>query len=101
MKNKLRHKGEHRIMYNMKICKKGAFDNLNEISENVTLVQLMDSLVNLNHAVSIAGYWIFDYNCKQALFTTRLPLDIVCSPSVGEEKVVKYETSFSTVRYVW
>ena len=33
--------------------KKDDFDILNEISENVTLVQLMDSLGNVNHAISI------------------------------------------------
>ena len=63
MKNKMRRKGEQHLIYNMKICKKkGDFDILNEISENVTLVQLMDTLVNLNHAISIVGYWIFDSN---------------------------------------
>ena len=42
--------------------KRGAFDILNGISENVTLVQLMDTLENMNHATSILGYWIFDSN---------------------------------------
>ena len=56
MKNKLRHKGEQRLGYNPKRLKKGAFDILNDISENVTLVQLMDSLENFNHAISIVFY---------------------------------------------
>ena len=30
------------------------------MSENVTLVQLMNSIGNVNHAISILGHWIFD-----------------------------------------
>ena len=59
MKNKLRHKGEHHLRYNMKKWrKKGAFDILNGISEIFTLVKLIDTLGNLNHAISILGYCI-------------------------------------------
>ena len=72
MRGKLRHIIEQRIIYNMKKCKKkGAFDILNYISENFTLVQLMEKLVNVNRAISIVGCWIFDYNYEQALFLTR------------------------------
>ena len=39
--------------------KRDALDILDEISENVTLMQLMLSLVNVNHAISIVGYWVF------------------------------------------
>ena len=65
--------------------KNDAFNILNDISENVTLVQLMDSLVNVNHAISIVGYWIFESNYEQAICLTRKSLDLICSPSVGEE----------------
>ena len=42
----------------MTIWKKNdAFDILNDISEDVTLVQLMDSLGNVNHAIIIVGHW--------------------------------------------
>ena len=40
----------------------GAFDILNDMSENVTLVQLMDTLGNVNHAISILDDRIFDSN---------------------------------------
>ena len=54
MRGKLRHIIEQRIIYNMKKCKKKiAFDILNNISENVTLGKLMDSLGNANHDISI------------------------------------------------
>ena len=54
-------KGEHRQRYNLKVWqKKYAFDILNDISEDITLVQLMESLENVNHAITIVGYWLFD-----------------------------------------
>ena len=63
MTNRRKIKGEHNLRYNLTIWKKNdAFDILNDISENVTLVQLMDSLGNVNHAISIVGHWIFDSN---------------------------------------
>ena len=56
-------KGEQNIRYNMTIWNKNdAFDILNGISDYVTLVQLMESLVNLNCDISIVGHWIFDSN---------------------------------------
>ena len=39
-----------------------AFGILSYISEDITLVQLMDSLGNVNHAISIVWYWIFHSN---------------------------------------
>ena len=59
---------------------------LEEISENVTLVQLMYLLGNVNHAISIVGNWIFDSNYEKALVLNRASLDMICSPSVGEEQ---------------
>ena len=46
--------------------KKFQFEILHEISEHFTLVQLMDSVGNVIHAVIIVGYWIFDSNYKKA-----------------------------------
>ena len=45
-----------------KYRKKGEYDILKNIFANVTLVQLMDSLGNGNHAISVVGSWIFDSN---------------------------------------
>ena len=50
----------------------------------------MDSLGNMNHAISILGYWIFDSNYKKAIFLTQESLDIIFSPSDGEEKVATF-----------
>ena len=39
-----------------KYKQKGSYDILKDIIENVTLVQLMDSLGNVNHSISVVGY---------------------------------------------
>ena len=69
MKNKRRIEGEQNLQYNLTIWKKNdAFDILNDISEDVTLVQLMDSPGNVNNAISILGHWIFDSNNEKVFF---------------------------------
>ena len=84
----------------VKYKKKGYYDIMIDISENVTLVQLMDSLGNVNHDISVVGYWIFDSNYKKALVLNRASLDMICAPSVGEEQAAKFETVFTAVRYI-
>ena len=44
-----------------------SYDILTNISEHDTLVQLMDYLDNVNHAISVVGYWIFGSNYEKAL----------------------------------
>ena len=56
----------------MKIWNKNsAFDILKNISGYVTLVQLMESRENVNNAISIVGYWIFDSNYEKSLFLKK------------------------------
>ena len=43
------------------------FDIFNDISNHVTLVQLIDTDDNINHAVSITVSWIYGSNYKRAL----------------------------------
>ena len=72
MTNRRKIKVEQNLRYNIKAWKKNdVFDILKNVSEYVTLVQLMDSLVNVNHAISIVGYWIFDSNYKKELCLTQ------------------------------
>ena len=60
LKNKNKIKGEPRVLYILrKYKKKGSYDIMTEISEHVTLVQLMDFLGNAYHAISVVGYRIF------------------------------------------
>ena len=63
---------------------------MEDISKHVTLFQLMDSLVNLNRAISVVGYWIFDSKYEKELFLNRESLDMSCAPSVGEEQADKF-----------
>ena len=58
---------------------------LEDISEKVTLVQLMDSWGNMNRAISVVGKWIFDSNYEKLLVLNRESLDMICALSVGEE----------------
>ena len=103
MKNKKEKiKDEHNLIYNLMIWKKNdAFVVLNDISEYVTLVQLMDSLGNVNHDTSIVGNWIFDSKYKKSLCLKQESLDIICSPSIGEEQVATFWSVFYAVRYIW
>ena len=61
----------------------------------------MDTLGNVNHAINISGYWVFESNYEQELFLTRESLDILFSPSEGEEQVVNFETFVYAVGYMW
>ena len=79
----------------------GSYDILTDISEHVTLFQLMDPLGNVNHVISVVGYWIFDSNYKRALVLNRELLDMMCALYVGEEQVADFETLFTAVRYIF
>ena len=75
MINNKRNKGEARVHYKLiKYKKMGDYEILEDISANVTLVQLMDSLGNVNHAISVVGSWIFDYNYERALVLNKASL---------------------------
>ena len=74
---------------------------LEDISENVTLVQLMDSLGNLNHAISVVGNWIFDSNYEKALVLNRESLDMIFTPSVGEEQAAILDSVVTAVRHIY
>ena len=85
MKNRRKIKDEPNLQYNLTICKKNYdFGILNNIGGDLTLLQLMASLVNVNHDISIVGYWIFYSNYKKAFCLTQELLDIICSPSIGK-----------------
>ena len=94
-------KSEIKVHYNLiKYKKKGLYKALEDISEHVTLVHLMYSLVNVNDAISVVGYWIFDTNYEKALVLNRASLYMICAPSVGEGQADKFELVFTAVRYI-
>ena len=59
----------------------------------------MDSLGNVNYAISSLGCQIFDSKYEKSLVLNRESLDMICAPSVGEDQVATYETVFYYVRY--
>ena len=70
LKNKKIVKGEHKLYYNLNMYRqKGYFNIFNNIGEHSTLLPLMDYLRNLNHAISVVGYWMFDSKYEKALFS--------------------------------
>ena len=73
---------------------------MKDIIEDVTLVQLIDTKRNFNHDINIVGYWIIDSNYEKSFHLTRKSLELICSSSVGELQVVKFETVFYAVRYL-
>ena len=58
----------------------------------------MDYLENVNRAISVVGYLVFDSNYKVVLVLNRKSFDIICAPSVGEEQLSKFELLFNSVR---
>ena len=78
--------------------KNGQFDILHDISEHVTLIQLMESVGDYNNAVIIVGYLILEYNYKYVLPLTLDSLNIICSPTLGEGMFAMFETMFQAVR---
>ena len=80
--------------------KKGEYDILKEITTNVTLVQLMDSLGNVNHAISVVGSWIFESNYEKVLVLNRVSLDMICASSIGEEQAACFEKVYYSVRFI-
>ena len=102
MLNNKRNKGEVRVHYKLiKYKMMGDYKILEDISANVTLVQFMYSLGNLNHAISVVGHWIFDLNFDKELILNRASLDMICAPSVGEEQNVIFEKVYYAVRYIF
>ena len=102
MLNRKRNKGEARVHYKLiKYKKMGDYKILEDINVNVTVVQLMDSLGNVNHAISVVGSWIFESNYERALVLNKASLDMICAPSIGEEQAAKFEKVYYAVRYIY
>ena len=79
----------------------GDYKILEEISANFTLFQLMDSLGNVNHSISVVGSCIFDSDYERALVLNRASLDMIYFPYVGEEQDAMFEKVYYAVRYIY
>ena len=95
-------KNKFRLRYNLKIWhKKDYFDIPNNVSESANLLQLTESLLNVNHAISIVGYWIFDSNYEKSLCLTQESLDVICSPLIGKKKLQCFNHYFTLFSTFW
>ena len=61
----------------------------------------MDSLGNVNHAISVIGNWIFDSNYERSLVLNMASLEMICASSVGEEQDSTFENVFTAFRYIF
>ena len=72
-------KGKQRRRYKLKQIEMGTFYTLNDISSNVTLVQLMNTFGNVNNSVVIASIWIYYLIYYKETPLVQLSLDIICA----------------------
>ena len=59
----------------------------------------MNSLGNVNHAISVVGSWIFDSNYEKALVLNRASLDMICASYIGEEQAACFEKVYYSIRF--
>ena len=82
LSDKKRITGDQNLRYKLEQWKKiDTFDILNNISNYVTLVQLMYSVGNFNHTVSVVVKWIFDSNYEKSLPLNIDSLNLICACS--------------------
>ena len=77
----------------------GTFDILNNISEHVTLVQIMDSLGNMNYAVNVIGKWIYDSSYRKTLALNIESLNSICSCSNEYKTCAIFKEVYYIVSY--
>ena len=85
-------KGKKLLWYGINKCNiKGVLDIIKNSSEKLTLLQLMDKVRNVNHAVSIDGNWIFDSNYDKYFIYYYL---------AGDEMHDTFDTVYYAVRQI-
>ena len=101
MFDKVRNKGEQCLRCKPEEWnKEGTFYVVNNISEHVTLVQLMYSLGNVNHTVSLVGKWIFNSNYEKVLQLKIESLNLICSCSDEYQNVTIFNWVYYVLRHV-
>ena len=94
-------KGKKLLWYGINKCNiKGVLDIIKNSSEKVTLFQLMDTVRNMNHAVSIDGNWIFDSNYDKFLTLEKESLDFIYYYLSGDDMHNTFETVYYAVRQI-
>ena len=66
-------KQEHHLRFKIEKSRiNGVFEIMNDTIVNVSLVQLIDTVRNVNNEVSMFGKWIFDSNYKKTSIYNRI-----------------------------
>ena len=79
----------------------GIFWNFfNNISEHVTLLHLLDTVMNVNIAASITGNCIFNSNDEKELRLEKYSFDLIWYSSNDEDIFAMLETVYYEVRHV-
>ena len=73
---------------------------MNNISECITLLQLMDSVGNVNNSVSVVGECIFDSKHKKALPLNNNTFNLIWDFAYKEDYFEKLLELYYAVRYV-
>ena len=74
---------------------------MNDISDYVSLVQPVDTAGNVNHAVIIIGYWMYDSNYKTALPLIKESMDTIIYLYKNEKGAyAEFKEVYYDVRYV-
>ena len=102
MTDRVRDKFEQHHNYKMVQWKKTVeFDILNDISDHVTLVQLIDTDGNVHHSVNINRCSLYKYNDKRALTLIKKSLDIMYSTYKNEKGIyAEFKSVYYASRYV-
>ena len=77
--------------------KGGKFDTINVIGGKLTLVQLVDTVVNVNHEVIIAVILIYDSNYEKSLPLEKELFKLICSSSYNYDIYAKFEKLYYEV----
>ena len=94
-------KGEHSIIYNIKLWNiKGDLETIKDISEHLKLVQLIETVGNVNHEVSIGRNWIFDSYYDKNLPLAKESMNLICYYSDGYAMYLIFERVYYEARYV-
>ena len=78
----------------------GTFGITNNISEHVTLAQLMNLIGNTNHAVSVVGKCIFDPNYEKSFLLTIESFTLSCSCSDKNYTIEIFNEVYYAAMYV-
>ena len=64
------------------------------------MVQFLDNIVKVSHAVTIYGIWIFDANYEITLHLVKKKLNMIYALPYNDRTVSKVKKVYKSVRYI-